>query len=262
MRASWMAVVAAALMAAPAAAQPGSPLMYCVPGTPFGCFGMEFTMSGTTGTFWLQNLQGSATGDPTPFSIGTIGVHRRNPSTGGLPTEQIVWSFAVADGAPVGAVKLEPGGGEPMAEDSYAETPQDVVQDRLYFADTPDTGLYGCSLPPGEWVPGDYIGQTCPVAGFDGWWRMTFTAYVFDPVTAAFTRELLPGDVAFRIGGAGGCVVRGASSGIDEGERGPDCLVSPYPGFTTIPEPGTLALLGGGLGVFGLVGWRRRVRAG
>lgn len=257
MRTVMKTALAAALLAmgSVAGAQPSSPTMYCVPGTPFACFGMEFTMSGTTGTFWLQNLQGSVSDDPTPYSIGDVGVLRVNPSVEDVPLEQMAWSLAADGGRTVGDVALEPGGGERMEEDSYIETELDVFQSRLYFASSPSSGLFGCALPPGDWAPGEYIGQTCPALGVDGWWQLVFGAYIRDPVTGEQLRELVPEDVTFAVGG---CVIRGANSGIGVGERGADCIAAPYPYATTVPEPGTLALVGGGVAVLALVGRRRR----
>jgi len=246
-----------------AAAQPTvPPTIYCAPGAPHACFAMAFESSGTSATFWLQNLQGTYSADPTPFTIGAIRVGRISE------VEQFTWTpagdvagepFVFAEGA-VGKNGFDWG----FTEDADAGV--DALQTRLYTTESSLVGLAGCS-DPSAFPEEPFLGwTTCVGGGEDGWVRIDFRAFMNagfgetrDP---DFLREVELADVDLWFGSPDletGCAIHGANSGGPFANL-PACLASPYD-LTTVPEPVTLALVGGGLLLVGGVAAARRRRA-
>ena len=231
------------------------PTIYCVPGATHACFAAAFASSGTSASFWLQNLQGTYTANPTPFTIGALMVERINE------TQQFAWAPGDASPwvIPEGAVHT------PFmwtfSEDSYVDV--GPHQRRWYSTEISLHGLAGCTYPFAD--PGDlFFGwRTCVRDGENGWMRIDFRAFITGavetPGEGVFIREITLADVNVYVGNVGrdtGCVLLGASSGAPTGIA-PACLAFPYD-LTTVPEPATIALLGGGLLALGGVGAVRR----
>lgn len=264
MRRLFATALAGALLAAvprAAIAQPTvAPTIYCVPGAAHACFAAAFVSDGTSATFWIQNLQGTYSADPTPFNIGAILVERISE------TEQFTWApggegagdqFVFAEGA----VRTGPPGWSLVEEDSDAGV--DAHQQRRYSAGIGQVGLAGCTSPS-AFPEEPFLGwSTCVRDGETGWMRIDFRAFMSEGFgetkSPDFLREVELTDIDLWIGSANlevGCAIRGANSGAPLAQL-PECIATPYD-LTTVPEPATLALLGGGLLLVGGVGAMRR----
>lgn len=259
MRATWKGVavgLALAVGSGSAAAQgPPSANVYCQSGSSSACFAIGFGSSGSTLSLWLQNLQGSLAESTTPYSLDAIDVERRNATSMGAATENLFW-FLLDGGTAEGDVAV--GSGQ-FEEESYVEDFDPVTQLRAYRPSTA-SGVLGCSL----FAAADYVARTCPAIGLDGWLRLDFFGQVWDVArdeSGEFADYVNPrsatwSDVRVTVNG---CRFTGAESGFQPtGTSGP-CMV-PNPNQTVVPEPGTFALLGGGLGLLGMMGWRRSRR--
>lgn len=263
MRQLFATALAGALLAAvpsAAAAQPTvAPTIYCVPGAPYACFAAAFVSNGTSATFWIQNLQGTYTPDATPFNIGAILVERISE------TQQFTWgpggegagdTFVFREG-----VVLTGPSEWSLVEDADAGVTEH--QQRRYSTGAGLVGLAGCTSPsafPDE----PFLGwSTCVRDGETGWMRIDFRAFMTEGFgetrSDTFLREVELADVDVWIGDVGlqiGCAIHGANAGAPLAER-PACITAPYD-LTTVPEPATVALLGGGLLLLGGMGAVRR----
>ncbi len=229
--------------AAPASAQAA----YCMPNAPpAACFSLELLSvpadpaAGfpTLMTIRISNLQGSLNSDPSLFGIDFLRMVRTaTPPTPDLEygTDYMLQSVPLTLSASGGPVEFNP-------DPSWTFIAESTVNpDDLRFG-ADGLGIGGCAstvMPP-EGVSST-IARTCAVQGLTGSVDVSFYMGIFEVATGT-TRPTSFDDISLFIGGHVGedgymCSFNGATSGATPGTT---CLTAPS---TTVPEPGTLALL-------------------
>jgi hypothetical protein len=223
---------------------------YCMPGSaPGACFTFQLLLEAapdavypTLMTLRIRNLQGTITSDPAPFGINSFGVSRTSTPGGDL--------------MPFGTdyLQMRPAGpltsfGGPVEFNPQPMTPfifQPEYDPDRRFLESEGTGIGGCAsvaqAPEGNFA--DAVARTCAVQGLTGAIDVRFYIGIFELATGS-VREVTADDISIALRGhvdlVGGfaCEFNGAGSGDPPGTT---CISVP---FTTVPEPGTIALVAG-----------------
>jgi hypothetical protein len=254
-----LAAVAVALAPQMARAE-GPPLasvkVYCQPGSLNNCFAFAIQSNDGQITYFIQNLQGSIQAGGPQFAINSIFIQDAN--VGGANPFQIQFIEADSRGsAGMSIVGTVLRGGNDFFRDSGTDT-----FGREYAVNL-GVGIIGCQNSLIDFgIPEERLSrlgvQTCLPTGLDGFARFDASAFIlgFNPDTR---RPATLDDFYLRVAGCD--VLIGAQSGATP--RGVDCstnidYASLRAGFTTAPEPSSIALVGSGLLGTGLFGRRRR----
>jgi len=239
----------------------GAQAAYCMPGAPpAACFTIELLVATapegelpTLMTLRIRNLQGSLNSDPSLFGIDYFGVSR----TATPPTDELPFGTDFLGQSPL--LPLSGFGGpvefNPAPSTSFISESSSDPDIREFTAQ--GVGIGGCASTLGV---GDIltstIARTCSVQGLTGAVDVSFYIGIFDATTFSAS-AVTADDVSITIGGHVAndfysCTFNGATSGAVPGTT---CIGVP---FSTVPEPGTLALLvAPAVGLIARRRWRR-----
>lgn len=234
---------------------------YCMPGAPpAACFTIELLVGNppagerpTLMTLRIRNLQGSLNSDPALFGIDYFGVSRTaTPPTDELPfgTDMLSLSALQPLSAFGGPVEFNP-----TPSTSFIQESSGDPDFREFTAQ--GVGIGGCAstLSVGD-ILTSTIARTCSAQGLTGAVDVSFYIGLLDAVTFSES-TVTADDVSITIGGHiandfYSCTFNGAASGAVAGTT---CISVP---FSTVPEPGTLALLvAPAVGLIARRRWRR-----